>query len=176
MAQPGKSSFHDPALGDYLKLTFFSSRFLRDRESQFQFFADKSFRCTPIAGITRKGLEGGITLHGDFQNRTGGLYPAVWKSINLLKIKIKTCNYFGSSLEQGPRDQGSLHATGLALKGLTPATAQDIMSRLTHSGDSETLPASGRVPVQLRTASRCRTAQETRAATSPAEIGCDSSV
>ena len=72
MAQPGKSSFHDPALEDYLKLTFFSSRFLRDMERQFQCFADKSFRSTPIAGITRKGLDGGITLHGGFQNRTGG--------------------------------------------------------------------------------------------------------
>ena len=72
MAQPGKSSFHDPALGDYLKLTFFSRRFVCDMESQFQFFADKSGRGTSIAGIARKGLDGGITLHGGFQNRTGG--------------------------------------------------------------------------------------------------------
>ena len=72
MAQPGERPFHDPALGDHLKLTFFSRRFPRDMESQFQFFADKSFRGTPIAGIARKGLNGGITLHGGFQNRTGG--------------------------------------------------------------------------------------------------------
>ena len=47
------------------------------------------------------------------------------------------------TLEQGPRDQGSWRATGLALKGLTPATAQDLMSRLTTAGTAKPVRPTG---------------------------------
>ena len=76
------------------------------------------------------------------------------------------------ALEKSSRDQGGLRSTVLALKGLTPALTQDIMTP--HSGGSESLPANGRFPVPFRTGSRCRTAEETRATITPLEIESDS--
>lgn len=47
------------------------------------------------------------------------------------------------ALERGPRDQGRLHPTALALEGLTPATAQDVMSRLTAARTAKPVRSAG---------------------------------
>ena len=47
------------------------------------------------------------------------------------------------TLEDGPRDQGGLHSTVLALKGLTPPLTQDIMIRLTTAGTAKPFRPTG---------------------------------
>ncbi len=47
------------------------------------------------------------------------------------------------ALEHGPRDQGGLHSTALALKGLTSPLTQDIMTRFTTVGAAKPFRPAG---------------------------------